>query len=251
MLAQKTMWDDFINLVKSFITVHGVIVYGEYVRDMIYYSFDKEKATFSNKINVFLKNKRTLANFIGNLFVQGCVFVNTYEEELHNGYTLSHIHIRKNHEDYMLAVAWMDNDEDAEFRVDNDVCTDADYLYIDSSRIVNLSPLFCEKFNLDTQDKIDDKIQSIVENIGLKRVNIINHQADVVNRLIEDNWSCKFPNTTPFIRAPGEHCVLCLDGLNGYAIGCKRGCCTAHYHHQCYMKVMTTQDRCPMCRTGF
>lgn len=245
------MWEDFVKLVRSFVMVHGVIVYGEYVRDLIYYSFGRTDATFSNKINIFLKNKDALRNFISNLFVQGCIFVNTFEEDLPNGFTESHIHIRKDYEDYMLSVTWKDSDEDAEFRIENDIYTDADYLYIDTSKIVKLSPLFCEKYNLDTQEKINGKIKSIIEDIGLKKVNIIKHKADVVNRLTEDNWVCKFPDVTPFIRAPGENCVMCLEDLNGYAIGCKRGCCNAHYHHKCYTKVMTTQDRCPMCRSGF
>lgn len=231
--------------------VHGVIVYGEYVRDLIYYSFGRKDATFSNKINIFLKNKSALRDFISTLFVQGCIFVNTFKEELPNGYTESYIHIRKNHEDYLLSVTWKDSDEDVEFRIENGIYTDADYMYIDFDKFVKLSPLFCKKYKLDTQYKIDDKIKTIIEDIGLKKVNIINHQADVINHLIRDNWVCKFPDVTPFIRAPGEKCCICMEYLNGYAIGYKRGCCNAHYHHKCFIKVMSTQDRCPMCRSGF
>jgi hypothetical protein len=239
------MWEHIKELVSMFLTVHGVIVYGEYMRDLII------NQGFSNRINLFMPNKKTMENFVITIIKEDCEIVTIYKGDIHEDeYYTSCIHIRKGDFDYMLVIHVSCDNTDM-FLINDDMITDADHLYMDSSKMIKLSPLLCIEYDIVTEEEIDDKIDQIIVNICLKKLTIINHEATVVKRLMEDGWHCLFKNTTPFIRAPGEQCILCLEDLNGYAVGQKKQCCNAHYHHKCFMKVMSSQDRCPMCRTDF
>lgn len=244
------MYNTLINLVNAIISVQGVFVYGEYVRNFVFYSYDKDNATFGNKIDVFVKNQKAIEDFLTEVLYNGSEIVEIFNvNQYHNdpNYTTTFMHIKKDEEDFMIYLSMPEYEENEDFFI-NDFFIEEDALYLDCDRIFKLMPYYCYKNKLEC---FDETIQNIIQNIKMKKATIITHEAEYINMLMKSNWNCVFKNITPFMRAPGEQCILCMDDLCGFAVGCKRGCCNAHYHHKCFMKIAAASNKCPMCRAAF